>query len=79
MASINSPHVSIGNNMNAYSGRSTVSPSLTGRSSPNFGEFVPNIRREISQSDYVKCRKIDFAAMRKSADGSQSSFKGFHR
>ena len=62
MASINSPHVSIGNNMNAYaySGRSTVSPSLTGRSSPTFGDFNANERRDPSQSAYVKCRKLDF-------------------
>ena len=50
-------------NAYAYSGRSTVSPSLTGRSSPTFGtfgDFNADERRDPSQSAYVKCRKLDF-------------------
>ena len=84
MASINSPHVSIGNTMNAYSGHpscSTISPSiigaggpapLNGQSSPNFGDFQMDERREPSQSAYIKSRKIDFTGLRQSVESGTS-------
>ena len=63
--------------MNAYSGHrtsSTISPSLIGpaggRSSPNFGDFMLDERREPSQSAYIKSRKIDFTGLRQSAEGN---------